>query len=615
MGEFIDECFEGVYDNFLMAYPDRLEWNRGKTEKVLGSTAEIAKHHFSKTFNFIGYAAALPVAATVDLTKYIASKFYSEKEVSSVLPTPKDEIDIGAKHMGFADSLFQTSGLGTKNCPTLIKGKPLPGKCDWQLMPENFTPLADDFIQKREQLGTTKVPITGTTEQSNFNDFFLDVLGNPDPFIRMLKEAGSTAYRFSLERSVIEPEKGKYNENAIRLYKNFIAKLKDAGIESYMTLCHFVHPKWFLETGGFENDRNVDNYVSYCIDIMQRFSEVEHIMTFNELGVDVVQKYILGAYPPRLKGQFLRAANVMRNMIIAHCKIYKKAKETDSLKDVKVFYTHQFLKFKSLEGGPIEKITAFFFSNLFNNSLYNFFLTGEFSFKVPFVANVEFSVPKEEMHKYGRFMDLVGVQFYGFPRLKSGWNWGREYPGFGNQNYCLWKMGFSFGSSCPDVPDAAVMRFGIGHYPGSIQEDYEEVFANALELAKPVLGDGPIKKIVVSETGRDASNMITGEREELAFRATDLSKERGDQAQEKGFLEILQVMHKYREHLYGFFAWTAVRDHLEWENGHKPCLGTIYIKKDENRQLSGWKFSRAATLLKEVYQNQRVEKYEGKQSA
>jgi|GEM_PF-946305 len=580
MENLLDNCGEGIYENTFLPVVDKTQWDEGNLIKSPTSLKKIVTHHLSCIANVIGYVVLAPVCITIDLLNAVASKFYSKRDVKAFKEVPVEQLVL-PKDYGFADSHYQTMGLGTKYSPVELEGK-----CDW-----------DDYL--------TRQYIKGAKTQEDFSNFFTDILTNPDSFIQLLKESGATAYRFSIERSVIEPEEGEINREAINLYKTFVHKLKEAGIEPYMTLCHFVHPNWFLEKGAFEKEENISNFVDYSIFIMKEFKNVKNIMTFNEMGVDVVQKYVLGAYPPMLKNQFALAGTVMKNMIITHCEVYRRAKEDVELKNTNVTYTHQYLKFKALDGGLIEKIVAYFFTNLFNNAIYNFFLTGVFKYKVPFSTNIEFSVSETLLKKYDRFMDFVGVQFYGFPRLKVGANGGKAYPGLDVTNINLGKIGFTFGSTCKESEDSAVMRFGIGFHPNSIREDYEEVFADALKLCKPVdwKGGDPItKKIAITETGRDASVQKWGE--EKGFRSTEISIEQGDILQRQGFYEILQVLHEYKDHLQAFLPWTIFRHHIEWENGKEPCLGLIDPIKDEKRNLINWKMSYAAKLISEVYLNQ-----------
>lgn len=62
--------------------------------------------------------------------------------------------------------------------------------------------------------------------------------------IRLMADAGLSAYRFSIEWARIEPEEGKFDEAEIEHYRQVIACCKAHGIEPVVTLLHFSSPVW-----------------------------------------------------------------------------------------------------------------------------------------------------------------------------------------------------------------------------------------------------------------------------------------------------------------------------------------------------------------------------------
>lgn len=81
--------------------------------------------------------------------------------------------------------------------------------------------------------------------------------------IDLMKKAGLNAYRFSLEWSRIEPEKGKFSEEAIAHYRDEIEYCLQQGIEPIVTLFHFTSPVWLIREGGWESDSAVDCFARY----------------------------------------------------------------------------------------------------------------------------------------------------------------------------------------------------------------------------------------------------------------------------------------------------------------------------------------------------------------
>lgn len=464
------------------------------------------------------------------------------------------------EHFGFADSLFQTSGLGTWASPTKLEGI-----SNW-----------DRWLDPRRIEGT---------DDKEYRKFFIDVLKNPTPFIDILKEMNATAHRFSLEWSVIEPEPGRYDPEAIALYRNFIQKLKQEGIEPYVTLHHYVHPEWYEQLSeGFEKTETLDVFVNHALKMMETFPEVTNWMTFNEPNVYGLSSRTMGVYPPGVTGDFAAFGRITRNMMIAHCRIYQAAKEKFGDK-VQIGLTHQWLKFESYAG---EKLLTRTMAKVTHYAVYNFFKTGKFDFEMPFKANVHLTIPPEEFEKNNQFCDFFGVQFYGFPLLKAGWNGGKEYPGL-VKNFCWKKLGFSFGSTC--YKGEKVMSFG----PRSHPEDLERCLTEAVALKKP---------IAITEIGADARVQGWGDKE---FKIDDAT-------QKLYFEKIFPILDRFKSSLKAFFVWTICRGHLEWNRGDFPRLGVVKVLVDKDRNIVGRELTPAAQYIQKIYQAAK-ERLTGQQKA
>ncbi len=550
------DTLEGIADSFL-PFPDVVSWNSGDPQKVQLSFCQKVQYVAAKVFQFFKKLFILPFACVYSMGKYAVTLFKG-KTKETPIEGPADA-SVLPEHFGFADSLFQTSGLGTEHSATKLEGV-----ADW----------GDGFMSPKTIEGT---------EDRDYKKFFVDVLGNPDPYIDLLKKQNVSAHRFSMEWAVMQPEKGgPYNKEAIQKYANFIHKLKEAGIEPYVTLHHFVCPKWFKEIGGFEKRENIALYKKYALDMMREFKNVTHWMPFNEINVDGFQKLVRGVYPPARTGDIAGCANMMRNMLMAHCLVYQEAKKM--WPELQIGSSHQWINFEPLEGNPLERAICYYLSKITHYACYNFFKTGKFTMDIPVVANVQMEIPAKEFQENNRFSDFMGVQFYGYPRLKAGFNGWHEYPGYKINNVPY--IGLTFGSTCPRGGEA--MSFGPGFYPESLDKCLKE----AVAIGKP---------LVISETGCDARVQRHGDKD---FRIDN-------EVQKRYFEKIFPILAKYKEHLKGFFAWTLIRSHLEWDRGAFPQLGMVNILKDKNRNIIGAQASPAAELLQKIYGEARQREEEG----
>ncbi len=76
--------------------------------------------------------------------------------------------------------------------------------------------------------------------------------------LNCLKELNCSAYRLGVEWARIEPQKGKYDLDAIKQYKKILQNLKNNNIKVVLTLWHWTNPLWLAEEGGWENKKLLD---------------------------------------------------------------------------------------------------------------------------------------------------------------------------------------------------------------------------------------------------------------------------------------------------------------------------------------------------------------------
>ena len=113
--------------------------------------------------------------------------------------------------------------------------------------------------------------------------------------IDLLKRAGLNAYRFSVEWARIEPEKDRFDEDAIRHYAEVLSYCKESGITPIVTLHHFSSPLWLIREGGWESEGVVERFQHYADHVVKRLGdEMPYICTINEanmgLALDVIKR-------------------------------------------------------------------------------------------------------------------------------------------------------------------------------------------------------------------------------------------------------------------------------------------------------------------------------------
>ena len=143
-----------------------------------------------------------------------------------------------------------------------------------------------------------------------------------DDFI-LAKSLGHNAHRLSLEWSRIEPERGKWNKEALNHYREVLKELKRQGLKSFVTLHHFTNPVWFMKNGGWANSEAKESYGRYVKVVVESLGDlVDFWITINEPMVYATQSYWYGRWPPQKRNLF-SMWRVVRNMAAAHRKAYR----------------------------------------------------------------------------------------------------------------------------------------------------------------------------------------------------------------------------------------------------------------------------------------------------
>ena len=103
--------------------------------------------------------------------------------------------------------------------------------------------------------------------------------------IRLLAEAGLTAYRFSIEWARIEPAEGRFSRAELLHYRAMIDTCHEHGVTPFITLHHFTFPRWFSESGGLRRQDAVDRFVAYVEFVSEILHDVEWVITINEPNI------------------------------------------------------------------------------------------------------------------------------------------------------------------------------------------------------------------------------------------------------------------------------------------------------------------------------------------
>lgn len=280
--------------------------------------------------------------------------------------------------------------------------------------------------------------------------------------IELLKKMNVKSFRFSLEWSVIEPQQGYINQEAIKHYHHLMDTLLAAGIKPVVSLHHFTHPIWFEELGAFEKEENSTHFVQFAQNMVREYSDKVMLwVTFNEPGVYVFQGYIRGVWPPGKIG-VNRAGQVLYNMLKAHVNTYKAIKKMPNGDAIRVGLAHSVTQFEPYnDGARMESAVCHYINHVFHDAITEFFSTGTFAWKVPVLTALEF----HDADAPGS-LDFFGINYYSHVLLRIEWgNCGQAYRPHEiktDMPYCVYAEGLY--RAIKDVSDRITAPQGIPIY-------------------------------------------------------------------------------------------------------------------------------------------------------
>lgn len=118
--------------------------------------------------------------------------------------------------------------------------------------------------------------------------------------IRMLKEGGQNAYRFSISwPRIVKNSRNEINEKGIQFYHDVIDECLRQGVEPFVTIYHWDLPQFLEEKGGWLNRDTCDAYLAFAAIVMKEYNgKVTWWTTFNEPRWFIFNGYFIGNYPP-----------------------------------------------------------------------------------------------------------------------------------------------------------------------------------------------------------------------------------------------------------------------------------------------------------------------------
>ena len=192
--------------------------------------------------------------------------------------------------------------------------------------------------------------------------------------MKLLKDMGGNAYRFSIEWARVSPRRGQLNAKALAYYQGVFNICYELEMQPVVTLFHFVSPLWAHRVWT----EGTDEFVQFCCAMVDKFAGDSRVapifVTLNEPYLYALHAYMVGARPPFIRDRKI-CVTVLSNMLADHVKVYRYIKMVAPQCTVtiakNVMPVHP-----SAMGNVSDHLLAYEFNKFFNESYFDFINTG-----------------------------------------------------------------------------------------------------------------------------------------------------------------------------------------------------------------------------------------------
>ncbi len=212
--------------------------------------------------------------------------------------------------------------------------------------------------------------------------------------------------RFGVEWSRIEPEEGRFDEDALAHYRTEIQAMVDAGVRPLLTLHHFTNPRWFEAMDAFENKRSVELYLRFAEKVVRAVGDlVSEYITINEPNVYTLNGYFGGGWPPG-KTSLGAYRTVLTHMTACHIEGYKllhRVRREMGYADTRVSFANHLRVFQPYNKRiPLHRFFAWFAEKAFQGGISRAMCLGE----------QVFPLKAHPMIQKGRWCDFHAINYY-----------------------------------------------------------------------------------------------------------------------------------------------------------------------------------------------------------
>lgn len=159
----------------------------------------------------------------------------------------------------------------------------------------------------------------GSVQAGDTGDIACDSYHRSDEDLRLLKELGVGAYRFSIAWPRVQPDgSGPINQSGLDHYRRLLEALLEAGIDPVVTTYHWELPQALEDRGGWAARDTALRFADYAGLLADQLGDrVRMWITLNEPLQSAHQGYRVGTHAPG-HADYALAAAATHHLLLAH---------------------------------------------------------------------------------------------------------------------------------------------------------------------------------------------------------------------------------------------------------------------------------------------------------
>jgi beta-glucosidase len=222
----------------------------------------------------------------------------------------------------------------------------------------------------------------------------------------LARDAGSSAFRFSISWSRVEPKPGHFDDAALGRYRRLVDHLNSIGVEPIVTLFHYTHPLWFHERTPWTSPKSIEAFSQFTRKVTDTLGDSVRVwMPLNEPLVFLLAAFYDGQIPPGIaNGRIL--PKVLDHLLAAHCASAAVIRE--AVPDAAIGIAHNMMAFAPERPDSfLDRLLTRVAHRCYNRGVVEAFATGRWDFLLPPTTRV-----RGRRDDLVRSLDFFGVNFY-----------------------------------------------------------------------------------------------------------------------------------------------------------------------------------------------------------